>query len=161
MSQTTDTSFPPDDSVPDAGPNTGRNNSKVPNARFDRESRLTEAFQYTRVFEKNSRSADRYWTILFREQQSETVKPTARMHARLGMAVAKKCAKRAVDRNRLKRLARESFRQHKHSLAGFDIVLLARHASVSATNQELVKSLEKHWSRIAPKSPQKNVKGNA
>jgi len=135
--------------------------SQVPDTRFPRDARLTNAFDYTRVFEKNSRSADRYWTVLSREnlrgredrnlKGGECNDGDAPIAARLGLAVAKKCAKRAVDRNRLKRLARESFRQHKQSLAGFDIVLLARHASVSATNQELLKSLEKHWSRITPR----------
>jgi len=149
MSQTSDTRF-------SSGAGQNGECAESTDAGFGRQHRLTEGFQYTRVFEKNSRSADRYWTILFREHQIENGKASARMPARLGMAVAKKTAKRAVDRNRLKRLARESFRQHKHSLAGFDIVLLARHASVSANNQELLKSLEKHWSRIAPKSPQRS-----
>ncbi len=134
--------------------------SQQDDTRFSRDSRLTNAWQYTRVFNKNSRSADRYFTILSREnhdaqQDSGVSEPgknlpqSTRHSARLGMAVAKKCAKRAVDRNRLKRLARESFRQHKHSLAGFDIVLLARHASVTASNQDILKSLEKHWSRVS------------
>ena len=136
--------------------------SQAPDTRFSRDARLTNAFDYTRVFEKNSRSADRYWTVLSRKNSghqqgsqnrkaNEDVVGDTEISARLGLAVAKKCAKRAVDRNRLKRLARESFRQHKQSLAGFDIVLLARHASVAATNQEVLKSLEKHWSRIAPR----------
>ena len=67
----------------------------------------------------------------------------------MGLAVAKKCAKRAIDRNRLKRLARETFRHHKQSLAGFDIVLMARHHSVAASNTELRQSLNTHWSKIA------------
>jgi len=129
--------------------------SPTPDTRFSRDARLTNASDYTRVFEKNSRSADRYWTVLSRQNENplknKAEADNAEIPARLGMAVAKKNAKRAVDRNRLKRLARESFRQHKQSLAGFDIVLLARHASVTATNQELLKSLEKHWSRIAPR----------
>ncbi len=138
--------------------------SQQDDTRFSRDSRLTNAWQYTRVFNKNSRSADRYFTILSREnhdahQDSGASEPgtdrdkclsqITRHTARLGMAVAKKCAKRAVDRNRLKRLVRESFRQHKHSLAGFDIVLLARHASVTASNQDILESLEKHWSRVS------------
>lgn len=123
--------------------------SALPDTRFPRASRLVNGHQYSRVFQKNSRSADRYWTVLSRQIQLDNDGADGPAPARLGMAVAKKCAKRAVDRNRLKRLARESFRQHKHSLAGFDIVLLARHASVSASNQEIRNSLEKHWSRIA------------
>lgn len=123
--------------------------SQSDDTRFSRDSRLINAHQYTRVFDKNSRSADRYFTILSRDNLDQKLDNGEPVSARLGMAVAKKCAKRAVDRNRLKRLARESFRQHKHSLAGFDIVLLARHASVTASNHELLKSLEKHWSRVA------------
>ena len=139
--------------------------SQVYDSRFSRDARLVNGYQYSRVFEKNSRSADRYFTILsrsssdhqFRDQKSgannnegsvEVSTSNQPIPARLGMAVAKKCAKRAVDRNRLKRLARESFRQHKHSLAGFDIVLLARHASVTASNKTLLESLEMHWSRV-------------
>ena len=71
----------------------------------------------------------------------------------MGLAVAKKCAKRAIDRNRLKRLARETFRHHKQSLAGFDIVLMARHPSVEASNTELRQSLNTHWSKIAEDEP--------
>lgn len=117
----------------------------VPDTRFSRNARLTDAFQYKRVFDKNDRSVDRYWTVLSRENKQQG----QAMPARLGMAVAKKCARRAVDRNRLKRLARESFRQHKHSMTGFDIVLLARLASVNASNQDILLSLEKHWCRVA------------
>ena len=117
---------------------------KTAGSGFPRSSRLTTAEQYHRVFRKNQRTADRNWTILYRENQG--------FDARLGMAVAKKCAKRAVDRNRLKRLARESFRQHKQSLAGFDIVLLARPASVSASNETLCESLTKHWLQISPEN---------
>lgn len=113
----------------------------IPDERFTRASRLTDAAQYRRVFAKNKRSADRNWTILYSHNQGQP--------ARLGMAVAKKCAKRAVDRNRLKRLARESFRQHKQSLSGFDIVLLARNPSVTASKKDLAVSLARHWARIA------------
>lgn len=68
--------------------------------------------------------------------------------ARLGMAVAKKRAKRAVDRNRLKRIIRESFRCQQ-ILFGVDIVVLPRDASVKAHNEDLCKSLDEQWTRIA------------
>lgn len=66
------------------------------------------------------------------------------------MAVAKKRAKRAVDRNRLKRVIRESFR-NQNMLIGVDIVVLPRDASVTASNDQLRASLEKQWLRIAKK----------
>ena len=47
--------------------------------------------------------------------------------ARLGLVVAKKLAARAVQRNLLKRLAREAFRQVRGDLPAVDLVLrLAR-----------------------------------
>jgi len=111
------------------------------NERFGRDARLTQASEFNRVFQCNRRSSDRCWTVLYARNQLSD--------ARLGMAISKKCAKRAVDRNRLKRLCRDSFRQHKQSIAGFDIVLLAKPTSVSASNEELCKSLLMHWSKIA------------
>ncbi len=109
---------------------------------FSRDSRLLTPAQYKRVFDKNHRSADKYWTLLFRD--NDTAVP------RLGMAVAKKKLKRALDRNRVKRIIRESFRCEE-SLSGVDIVVLPRETCKNASNAELRKSLHKHWSRIAIK----------
>jgi ribonuclease P protein component len=46
--------------------------------------------------------------------------------SRFGLAVAKRLARRAVDRNRMKRLAREVFRRHPIKSAGVDLVLAPR-----------------------------------
>lgn len=43
--------------------------------------------------------------------------------ARLGLVVGKKQLKKAVDRNRLKRIAREVFRLHRAQLPDLDLVL--------------------------------------
>lgn len=67
--------------------------------------------------------------------------------ARLGLAVSKRAAKRAVDRSRLKRLARESFRRES-TLVGCDVVVIARPAAAGATNAELRASLGAHFERL-------------
>ena len=46
--------------------------------------------------------------------------------SRLGLSVPKRQAPRAVDRNRLKRIAREAFRRHAVRDAGLDLVLTTR-----------------------------------
>src|SRR5690606_39184501 len=46
--------------------------------------------------------------------------------SRMGLVVGKKKIARAVDRNRFKRLARESFRRNRHLLDSYDLVFLAR-----------------------------------
>lgn len=71
------------------------------------------------------------------------------MKARLGMAIAKKRAKRAVDRNRLKRLVRESFRGHRQQLGNIDVVVMNRDSAAAASPAELHKSLERLWQQIA------------
>jgi len=73
-------------------------------------------------------------------------------NSRLGMAVSRKVDKRAVQRNRLKRLIRESFRTHYVSdparHAPVDIVVLPRRPAVAASNEQLFDQLLSHWVRI-------------
>jgi len=107
--------------------------------RFARDQRLVDAALFKRVFESNDKVGDRYWTILFRGNNVEC--------ARLGMAVAKKRVRRAVDRSRLKRLVRESFRREE--LPCVDIVVMPRDGTAKASSQDLQSSLSKQWSRIA------------
>ncbi|MGY5451460.1 ribonuclease P protein component [Agarivorans sp. MS3-6] len=69
-------------------------------------------------------------------------------HPRLGLAVSKKSIKLAVGRNRVKRLARESFRLHQHQLPAVDIVVISKNGISDLSNQELIKLLEKSWRRL-------------
>jgi len=80
--------------------------------------------------------------------------------ARVGFAIAKKRVSRAVGRNRIRRVARESFRHVRGTLAGVDIVLLANSAADKASNQQLQQSLARHWDNIRnANGDQANVSG--
>ena len=70
------------------------------------------------------------------------------MRPRIGFAVAKKKISLAVQRNRIRRLARESFRLQQQNLASVDIVVLAQAAAAAANNKQLSASLEEHWQKI-------------
>lgn len=120
---------------------------------FPRTSRLLQADAFKRVFQRAERLSDRYWTLLIRA--SEHTPP------RLGLAISKKVAKRAVSRNRLKRIARETFRHAKPDLGSIDVVVMAKPHADSALTPELKRSLERHWrklqkSNVAPITPPKN-----
>jgi ribonuclease P protein component len=113
------------------------------NQSFPRQIRLLDKQHFDAVFTKSRRSADRFFTVLYRS--------TDLGYARLGLAIAKKRVPLATRRNRLKRLIRESFRNSYQGLGPIDIVILARSEADVATNLEIVASLEGHWRRLATK----------
>ena len=108
-------------------------------AGFSPDQRLHSPAEFGRVFAEPARSSDRYFTVLAR--------PTGRSAARLGLTVARRAAKRAVDRNKLKRLARESFR-HQRSLPPWDFVVLARPCAARTERRILRASLDKHFEQL-------------
>jgi ribonuclease P protein component len=69
-------------------------------------------------------------------------------YARLGLAISKKSLKTATERNRVKRVVRESFRAHAGDVGGFDVVVVGR-SLAGCDNAVLRKSLEQHWIRMA------------
>lgn len=118
---------------------------------FPREARLLDAAGYGRVFKKNKRLSNRFWIVLGHRIESqvsvETVldADTALDPSRLGLAIAKKRAKRAVDRNHIKRIARESFRHNRELLVGYDAVVMNKDHAASASSIELRQSLDTLW----------------
>ncbi len=68
-------------------------------------------------------------------------------HPRIGLTVAKKNVKRAHERNRIKRLTRESFRLRQHELPSMDFVVVAKKGVADLDNRALAEALEKLWRR--------------
>jgi len=63
--------------------------------------------------------------------------------------VPKKALKRAVWRNRVKRVVRESFRLNQHNLPAIDIVVIAKGGVKEMDNEALFKLLEKLWRTLS------------
>ncbi|MDV6328507.1 ribonuclease P protein component [Idiomarina sp. PL1-037] len=75
-------------------------------------------------------------------------------HPRIGVTVSKKRAKRAVDRNRIKRQIRETFRLRQHKIPAFDIVIIAKQGIVEQDNAALRDTLNYLWRKLAKRCEQ-------
>lgn len=101
---------------------------------------LTPA-HFKNVFDNPVRAASPHITLL--------AKPNELGHPRLGLAVPKKALKRAVWRNRVKRVAREAFRLKQHQLPNVDIVVIAKKGVGEVPNDELFELLDRLWRTLS------------
>lgn len=113
---------------------------------FARHQRLLTGKDFDFVFARSYKRHHATLTLLCR--------PNRRSYARLGLAVPKRAIKLAVQRNRFKRITRESFRQNQVQLAGLDIVVIAKASAVSATNQQLLDVFEQQWQHLTERFKQ-------
>ena len=112
------------------------------NLAFGREKRLLTPQQFKAVFDSSSNKVPgKNVLLLARENQLE--------HPRLGLVIGKKSVKLAVERNRIKRQIRESFRHSQDILNGVDIVIVARRGIADLSNVELRQQFDKMWKRLA------------
>lgn len=112
--------------------------------KFTRKFRLLLPSDYKFVFNQPIRSSDKLLTIL--------AKPNPELSdPRLGLAIAKKSVRTAVQRNRIKRLAREFFRLNKNKIACADYVLLVRSGIDKMDNQVINQSLSKQFNYLRKK----------
>ena len=80
--------------------------------------------------------------------------PNTKGHPRIGVTISQKRAKRAVDRNRIKRQMRETFRLSQHKLPAFDIVIIAKPGIVEQDNAALRDTLNYLWRKLAKRCVQ-------
>ena len=114
---------------------------------FGREKRLLTPRQFKAVFDSPSgKVPGRHVLLLARDNDLP--------HPRLGLVIGKKSVKLAVERNRIKRQIRETFRLHQLELTGWDIVIVARKGLADLDNAELAKQFVKLWKRLS-RSPSK------
>ncbi|MEN8823682.1 MAG: ribonuclease P protein component, partial [Glaciecola sp.] len=99
------------------------------NVSFTRELRLLTPAHFSYVFEDAVPAPSKHITILARKNSNYT-------HPRLGITIAKNRVRKAHDRNRLKRVIRESFRHHQHFLPNVDIIVIGKSNLDTLSNQE-------------------------
>lgn len=113
---------------------------------FSRNKRLLVPKQFKAVFDSpTGKVPGKSLLILARDNQLD--------HPRLGLVIGKKSVKLSVQRNRIKRVIRESFRHNQAALAGWDIVIVARKGLGDIDNLELHQHFAKLWKRLAKTKP--------
>ena len=83
--------------------------------RLPKQAKLIKTDDFSSVFNLRKRIARVYLVIRY--------KPNQFNRPRLGLIVAKKTAKLAVNRNYMRRVLRELFRLYQHQLPSFDLVI--------------------------------------
>ena len=116
---------------------------------FSKKLRLLGAADFQPVF-KNTRYKVSCQQFLVLATDSGTPFP------RLGLVIAKKNIAKAVQRNRVKRLLRESFRHNQSLLPTLDIVILARGGLGALSNEQIRRKIERHWVDITQKARKKS-----
>lgn len=108
---------------------------------FSKEARLLDAAAYKRVFDgADSKASHQHLLLLGRRNQLS--------HHRLGLVISKKNVRLSVQRNRVKRVAREFFRHHSSDDAGFDVIVLARKGIDKLDNAALAVVLAQQWQKL-------------
>ena len=113
---------------------------------FSRSKRLLVPKQFKAVFDSpTGKVPGKHLLILAKDNQLDL--------PRLGLVIGKKSVKLSVQRNRIKRVIRDSFRHHQGILRGWDIVIVARKGLGEIDNAELHKHFAKLWKRLAKNPP--------
>ncbi len=105
---------------------------------FPKTYRLLTAEDYKHAFTKAVKIKGQGFNVYLSENNKH--------HSRLGLIVARKVDKRAVVRNRIKRIIRESFRQQQ--LCGFNIVVIALPGAAKLSKKTLRGRLDKIWREL-------------
>lgn len=96
-------------------------NRLVVSAGFDAAHRLLQKDRFDHVV-RGDNISDRYFKVFYAGNSGE--------NARLGIIASKRSFPRAVDRNRVKRLVRETFRRHGIRMQKLDLVVQAKKACI-------------------------------
>lgn len=108
---------------------------------FRPEQRIRNGKGFQVVFDSpHCKVAMPQYLVLIRANQQQ--KP------RLGFVIARKKIRFAVNRNRIKRVVRDSFRLHQYDLPTVDVVFIARQGLDKLSNSELASALVKTWQQV-------------
>jgi ribonuclease P protein component len=107
---------------------------------FARRSRLLTPAQFDAVYATRLRVVDGMFSI--------NAARNTLGYPRLGLSIGSKAVGNSVERNRVKRQVRESFRHEAGTLPALDLVVGARNGARTAHNARLRESLAALWTEV-------------
>ena len=115
---------------------------------FERSRRLLNASAYKAVFDDAKLKVSNQQVLFL-------ARPSGLATSRLGLVIAKKNVRHAVQRNRIKRIIRESFRLQQQHLSGIDVVVLARRGLDQLDSASLHELFTQLWQQLEKKARRK------
>jgi ribonuclease P protein component len=107
---------------------------------FTKADRLTHRIEFIRLAKYGKRYDNRYFIANVKQNHSNT--------SRLGITVSRKVGK-AAERNRIKRIVREFFRQNRHLFKNhWDINLIAKKGLADISNQIAISFVKDIFEKI-------------
>lgn len=119
------------------------------NCQFGKSLRLLNAGDYKAVFDNATLKVSSQQVLFLARKNHQN-------HPRLGLVIAKKNVRLAVQRNRIKRIIRESFRLYQHQLEPIDVIVLARRGIDQLDSGALHNMLSELLQRLQKKAQRKN-----
>ncbi|MFQ3171404.1 MAG: ribonuclease P protein component [Oleispira sp.] len=118
---------------------------------FPRSVRLLSPGDFSQVFDNTEfKASNRYLLVL--------ATPSKSGDSRLGFVISKKHVKHAVQRNRIKRIIRESFRLNQYQMADNDFVILARPGISDLENSEIREMIDSLWFKLRQSNGKRSSK---
>ncbi|MCX7115273.1 MAG: ribonuclease P protein component [Gammaproteobacteria bacterium] len=105
---------------------------------FSQLKRINKKAEYDLAFDQAKKVVMSHFIFFY--------KPNDKNIGRLGLVIPKRKISKAHDRNRTKRLLRESFRCQ--TLPAVDIIVLARQEVATVSNHVLMNQIGKAWEKI-------------
>ncbi|MEO8992368.1 MAG: ribonuclease P protein component [Nitrosospira sp.] len=103
--------------------------------RFQKNKRLHKAEEFSSVIRCKCYAHSEFLQVF--------AKPNGLLHPRLGLIIAGKVERLAVNRNRVKRVLREAFRARQQDLAGLDLVVRLRRRVSHDNSSRMAREAEK------------------
>lgn len=107
---------------------------------LSRSCRLTRKADFQSVFDQSHKVSRKGIICLYR--------PNGGDFPRLGIMLSKQQIRRAVDRNRVRRIVRESFRGVVADLPKVDIILMVRKDASLLNKQQLRLEIDQIWQKL-------------